>query len=338
MTPETHWSPDWIREGTEYVMALTFSPDGATLAVAQADGFIRHLEATTGTCLWEREAHEYGVATLAFSPDGGFLLSGGQDGLIRQWSVESGHQTAEYIALGHWAEHLVWSPDGQCWAVSAGRQIQAFRADGQRLWLGPEQASTVTGLAWLEDSQHLLTTCYGGIRLFRVGGREIILQHEWKASFIALALSPDCRHVAGGCQDASMIVCDLLTKERLIMSGYAGKVANLAWDDHSRYLASSGNNEIIVWDFADDGPSGSTPLTLDRHVDRLSDLAFRPGTSQLASAGQDGLLILWQIADARIIRFHSTPQPLSRLAWHPRGQALAIGTADGEVRLLRNQA
>jgi WD40 repeat protein len=328
------WSPAWIQVGTDYVAVLAWSPDATIVAAGYADGSLRLLESAAGTCLWQCEAHLSGIASLAWSPDGQFLLSGGQDGIIRRWQARNGQAAGQYDGLGHWVEHLAWSPDGCCWAASAGRVVQVWRADGERLWHGPQQASTVTGLAWLADSQHLLTAAYGGICLYRVGDHQTTLHYDRKGSFLSLAVSPDGCHVAGGCQDASMMVCNLETGERLTMSGYPGKITRLAWDDTSRYLASSGAHQVVVWDFSGKGPKDSSPLILDRHVDRISDLAFRPGLPQLASVGLDGLLILWQLPTIRIIRLHSAPHSLSCLAWHPQGQTLAVGTADGEVRLL----
>ena len=57
---------------------LAYSPDGALLAVGQADGFITLLDALTLTPIGTPEASEFRVAKgsvfkLAFSPDSNFL-------------------------------------------------------------------------------------------------------------------------------------------------------------------------------------------------------------------------------------------------------------------------
>ncbi len=70
--------------------ALAFSPDGAWLAGAGADGTIRVWSAKN----WQAQApltgHLGTVATLAFSRDSSLLASGGDDHIIRVWEVRSG--------------------------------------------------------------------------------------------------------------------------------------------------------------------------------------------------------------------------------------------------------
>ena len=70
------------------VYALAFSPDGATLATAGADGGIRLWDVATqqeiGTPMTAGPGPVY---ALAFSPDGATLATAGGDGRARLWNV-----------------------------------------------------------------------------------------------------------------------------------------------------------------------------------------------------------------------------------------------------------
>lgn len=327
--------PAWIARGSDYATALAWSPDGARLAVASADGAIRLLDAATGDILLDWPGHGMGTLALAWSPDGRRLASGGQDGQARLWEAANGLETAALNGGGAWVEHLAWSRSGNRLATAAGRALRVWNEHGESLFGFDAQASTISGLVWLRDGRHLVTACYGGVNLWKVGQSRPERRFEWKGSFLSLALSPDDKQVAGGCQDASMMVWNVKTGKDLAMSGYPGKVVRLDWDAGSRFLASGAGNQAVLWDFSGNGPARKEPLVLNRHLDRLIDLRFHPKASLLATAGDEGMLILWRIPEGAITHLAILEQPLSVLAWHPKGEALAVGLADGGVALFR---
>ncbi|PNH06430.1 WD repeat domain-containing protein [Tetrabaena socialis] len=71
------------------VMAVSYSPDGALLAAAAADGGVRVWETSSGR--WRELAwlagHGDAVCSLAFSPDARMMLSGGWDARCLAWSL-----------------------------------------------------------------------------------------------------------------------------------------------------------------------------------------------------------------------------------------------------------
>jgi RNA polymerase sigma factor (sigma-70 family) len=70
------------------VTALSFSPDGATLASGGWDKSARLWDPAAGEAA-QRLACPDEVWSVAFSPDGKTLAVGGQEGFLRLWSVES---------------------------------------------------------------------------------------------------------------------------------------------------------------------------------------------------------------------------------------------------------
>jgi WD40 repeat protein len=70
------------------VYALAFSPDGATLATAGANGGIRLWDVATQQEIGApMTAGPGAVYALAFSPDGATLATAGGDGRARLWNV-----------------------------------------------------------------------------------------------------------------------------------------------------------------------------------------------------------------------------------------------------------
>ena len=74
---------------TAAVQALTFSPDGRTLATGSWDGAIKLWDLENGALFWMGR-HSSSIQSLVFAPDGRLLASCGDDGAITLWNLHSG--------------------------------------------------------------------------------------------------------------------------------------------------------------------------------------------------------------------------------------------------------
>src|SRR5207302_868183 len=94
------------------ITALTFSPDGATLATGNGSGAIQLWEAKTGKQRRADGGHVEVPLHAAFTPDGRTLLSASQDQTLRWWSVKDGRQfhQAESVPPSPYA-FVALSPD-----------------------------------------------------------------------------------------------------------------------------------------------------------------------------------------------------------------------------------
>ena len=69
------------------VIAIAFSPDGATLASANWDGTLYLWNAVTGEQLFTLDGHKGWVSAAAFSPNLDTIASGSYDGTILLWKL-----------------------------------------------------------------------------------------------------------------------------------------------------------------------------------------------------------------------------------------------------------
>ena len=85
---------DQVPFGIDYgpVYAVAFSPDGAIVASAGAEGDVLLRDARTGADLGELVSDNEAVWSMAFSPDGAALAIGDEDGTVRLWDVRTGEQ------------------------------------------------------------------------------------------------------------------------------------------------------------------------------------------------------------------------------------------------------
>lgn len=172
------WDVESERHSLGGLTSVTYSPDGALLAVATQAGQVllfdsqRHEQITSPL-----EGHTDDVEVVTFSPDGKHLASGSRDGTIILWSLATLKPMGQPLS-GHtnWVTALAFSPDGKM-LVSGSRDTTLLFWDltVRQPFSPPLIAHTdwVTDLAFTTDGQILAS-----------GGRDgkVFL---WKANLAA---------------------------------------------------------------------------------------------------------------------------------------------------------
>ncbi len=145
----------------ETIWSLTPNPDGTILAIGNAAGEIKFLDAASGQLI-ETEftnGHTNLVTSLVFNPDGSLLLSGSADNNIILWDVATGAKMREFRGHTSAVENAALSADGSAmlsaaddgtirlWDVASGQQT--------RLYSGHE--GIVAGAYFLADGQTFIS-------------------------------------------------------------------------------------------------------------------------------------------------------------------------------------
>ncbi len=326
----------WQAQIDDFVVSLSWSPDGKWLAAASVSGPIAILDASSGRMAHRLSGHGFGTMQIAWSADGKLLASAGQDGKARLWDPLSGAQRAELEGGAPWVERLAWAPRGNYLATAAGRRLRLWNADGELIQDWPLQNATIADIAWNPRHNTLASCGYNGLCFWSPDSNEATRRFDWKGSMLVLSWSPDAKYIATGNQDSTIQFWIMATGKELHMWGYPAKIRELSWDARSRYLASGGAASVVVWDCSGKGPAGTKPVTLDFHERLLTQLAFQREGSLLASGCEEGLVAVWRPgkSDDPLATAH-LESAIGQLAWSPDHKILAAGAASGRVAALR---
>ncbi len=331
------------------------------LATAGQDGYARLWNPVTGDCLAELDAA--GVAPpvvggaarhfvpwvehLAWSPEGDRLATAaGRQ--VRLWDT-AGRLVRRHPAFGATVSALAWrSRPGD----SAGARLTAAGYGGAEIYAAEGGAAGVLSVPAVDAD-----------------GVAIVERHlAWRGSFLTMAWSPDGRVLAAGMQESAIHIWVTLTAteaaerraagqtpiptprapglppndgeaafDNLEMSGYPTKVRELAWSGDGRLLATGGGVSLTVWSFEGKGPANTRPLQMGGpsagHVLPVSDVAFHPSALVLASGGEDGQLLLWNLVRStkKPVAGALLPGAVTRVAWHPRDRTVLGAHASGAV-------
>ena len=165
----------WSVSGrTGKLRALSFSPDGATLASGSDDRCVYLWDVPTRRLRARLTGHTQTVTVLAFAPDGRTLVSGSQDGTIRCWDAAT--SKARWVMPARLDDHeyglypptvfsVRFSPDGQTLATATCRDPAVRLRDpatGRVRMSLRGSADEVTSVEFAPDGATLLAGESGG--------------------------------------------------------------------------------------------------------------------------------------------------------------------------------
>jgi WD40 repeat protein len=334
----------WQGNLSEYLTALAWSPDSILAASSAAGEVVLWQDDSLVNLLPEGLAS---VDCLAFSDDGKFLAAAGQDGKVRVWSMASPllrrEEFPDLIATldnaPKWIDKLAWNPTCHQLAFSLGRYVQIWDADTQRVITTlPFANSSVLDLAWQPNGDKLAIAGDGGVKVWSTKDWDddpyLI---DMPSASIVTAWSGDGKYIASGNLDNTITVLEYGSLDPWIMRGFPAKISNLTWSqplhNNAPLLAASSFEGIAVWTKETDNQDGWDARVLTSHYGKVQALEFHPRSLLLASAADDGCLVLWTKAKKVGQILKGSKHGFSCLVWSHNGQYLAAGGQDGELIL-----
>src|SRR5215467_5681037 len=220
--------------------------------------------------------------------------------------IVTGGDDGDLVETDARGEHRVlFSDGGKCWIdqVSLGPDGAVAWSAGKVAYVRTgkgedrqfEAPSTVAGLSFAPKGFRVAIAHYNGATLWFPNTDAQPERLEWKGSHLGVTISPDGKFLITSMQEPMLHGWRLTDGKHMRMSGYSARVRSLSWTAGGEFLATSGSEQLILWPF--DGKDG--PMGRQPKI-----LAH---------------------AEARV----------TMVAGHPRQPVVAVGYADGSIKLVR---
>jgi len=289
-----------LKGHNSWVISVSWSPDGKTLASGSKDGTIK---------LWSRDGKllqtlrgttNDGVLSVSWSPDRQAIASGRKDGTIQLWSRDG---TPQKILTGHndGFFSVSWRPDGNTLASgSEGGTIKIWNRDGKFIKTLPGHNAYVRSVSWSPDGNTLASGSGdtskskfmdNTIKLWSRDGKlqQILTGHKREVS--SVSWSRDGNTLASGSWDNTIKLWSRDGKLQQILTGHNADVNSVSWSPDGNTLASGSWEGIIqLW-----SRDGKLLQTLKGHKAEVYSVSWSPDGKTLASASWDKTVILWNL-------------------------------------------
>ncbi len=221
-----HWII--LKDHSEYVNSVAFSPDKKLIAAGSDDGTV---------CIWNlddaallytigdrKEETNLAIKSVAFSPDGKLLAAGSMD-TIRVWRTSDWELTG--LLKGHSAIHISFSKDGNLIAAGSNEgDILIWQVSEEKpLKILSGHRATVKSLSFSPDGKFLASAAKDySVRLWMLSNGEMMdVKHGLvdnkeghTACVNAVEFSPDGRFISSGSDDRRIMIWKVVKNKSFI--------------------------------------------------------------------------------------------------------------------------
>jgi WD40 repeat protein len=299
------------------VLSVAISPNGQMVASGGSDNQAKIWDFPASAPLRDF-AHTDAVNAVALSADGTKLAGAGKDGSIKLWNTADGKQLFDMKGHVGPVTGVSFSANGQMLASSGADKTVRFwnPANGQlTATVGAHSAPTTAVIVHPNNAAAYSAAEDGTLKFWQVPTPAPRALPAHADAVTVVALSADGNQVLTASADKTVRISNFANGQQIrAQAGPGAAVASAALAANGLSAAGAADGRLHLW-----AADGKELAQMPAHAGAVTGVAFHPQSTQLLSAGADGLLKLW-----------SLPPVAARALPHPDAVRAIVATADGK--------
>jgi WD40 repeat protein len=290
------------------VLALALRLDRAQLLSGGEDKTVRLWDVPDSKEVRSLIGHEGPVMAVAFSPDGKTLISGSGDKTVRAWNAADGKEMRKFLEPGE-IRGVAGGVDERYFASASTNDVLEWRnVSTEALKTFSGHGGRVQAAIFSPDGATVASAGEDKTVRFwnRADAKELRSINAHESTVYTLAYSPDGQFLASGGLDKTVKIWKTADgTEVKKLQGHGEGVFCLRYSLDGQFVYSGSSDRTIrKWSVAD----GKEVALLDGHEGWVCGIALFPGETRLASVDFGGDLIVWSLADAKIVSRRRVPR------------------------------
>jgi WD40 repeat protein len=283
------------------IPAVTFLPDGNTVAGEVESGGIRVWDARTGEVKksFAQDADTGSIAEIA--SNGSVLAEISGDEMVRIWNVGTGARVDVPAGKGA-AVAIAVSGDGQVLGIAYQDQIVLLNVDDPKLQpiTAPIQGKLVCMTLSFDGKLLAGATSEGEVQVWSKEAGVLRKHFPGGSEISTLRFMPQSEALAIGGKDGRVSLWNLQSGAMIFESKKHSAIVNaIAFSADGKLMATgSDDRTAIIWEVG----SGKARRTLKGHDFTVTSLAFSPDDNLLAVGSGNASVVLWDVTTGKLNR------------------------------------